>query len=117
MSQLKETLSKLTMKRAAALLGPNGKDLIRAGGRYPIDLDLDVTLTEDLFLLNIDKSLVTIGPPKRPRPGLNFAAAPATSRAAMPAPHWRSFSKKSWHCIWQRPRHPAARPESSPQKN
>ncbi len=72
MSQLKETLSKLTMKRAAALLGPNGKDLIRAGGRYPIDLDLDVTLTEDLFLLNIDKSLVTIRTSERAASGLEL---------------------------------------------
>jgi len=72
MSQLKEPLSKLTLKRAAVLLGPNGKDLIRAGGRYPIDLDLDVTLTEDLFLLNIDKSLVTIRTSERAASGLEL---------------------------------------------
>ncbi len=72
MSQLKETLAKLTMKRATALLGPQGKGLIRAGGRYAIDIDLDITLTEDLFLLNVEKSLVTIKTSERAASGLEL---------------------------------------------
>jgi hypothetical protein len=72
MSQIKETLSKLTLKHATALLGPQGKDLIRTGGRYAIDIDLDVTLTDDLFLLNIGKSLVTIKAAENTASGLEL---------------------------------------------
>lgn len=83
MSQLKETLSKLTMKRATTLLGPQGKDLIRAGGRYAIDLDLDVTLTDELFLLNIEKSLVTIKASEHAASGLELRC----STCAQPCEH------------------------------
>ena len=83
MSQLKEALSRLTMKRAAALLGPHGKDLIRAGGRYAIDLDLDVTLTDELFLLNIEQSLVTIKAAENTPAGLE----PRCSTCAQPCEH------------------------------
>ncbi len=83
MSQLKGALSRLTMKRAAALLGPHGKDLIRAGGRYAIDLDLDVTLTDELFLLNIEQSLVTIKAAENTPAGLELRC----STCAQPCEH------------------------------
>lgn len=67
MTTLKDTLSHLTYTKACKLLGANGARLIRDGGGYDIDLTEQVTLTTDLFQLNLDRAVVTIQlDPSRP---------------------------------------------------
>jgi superfamily II DNA or RNA helicase len=48
---LRDRLSRLTFEKACKLLGPNGKKLIPCGGHWPIKLDEDVYLGDDLFRL------------------------------------------------------------------
>lgn len=51
---LRTRLTRLTLDKAAKLLGPNGKKLIQAGGKYSdIDIDRDVYLRGDLFRLTL----------------------------------------------------------------
>ncbi len=57
---LKDRLSRLTYPRACALLGPEGPKFIRAGGKWEIDLDQNVKLTDDRFTLSLDGAVVTI---------------------------------------------------------
>jgi superfamily II DNA or RNA helicase len=60
MIKLKDALSHMTYTQACKLLGTRGSSLIRAGGKYDIDLTEQVTLTKDLFQLEVDGSVVTI---------------------------------------------------------
>ena len=46
---LKDRLSQLNHYRACQLLGPDGKRLIVAGGKFPVDLQNDVRLKRDRF--------------------------------------------------------------------
>jgi hypothetical protein len=48
---LRDRLSRLTFEKACQLLGPNGKKLIPLGGHWPINLEEDVFLGDDLFRL------------------------------------------------------------------
>lgn len=57
---LKDRLSRLTYPRACTLLGPEGPKLIQAGGKWEVDLDQHVNLTDDCFTLAMDGAVVTI---------------------------------------------------------
>lgn len=57
---LKDKLSRLTYTQACRLLGENGADLIRQGGKYDIVIDEHVYLGADLFRLNVDSAVATI---------------------------------------------------------
>jgi hypothetical protein len=57
---LKETLSLLSYQDAVRMLGPKGPQLLRKGGRYDIDIDLDVRLTDNLYCSSWGDSLVQI---------------------------------------------------------
>ncbi len=59
---LKDRLSRLTYVEACRLLGDQGKELIREGGKYEIDVDEQVHLGEDLFRLKLLDAVVTITP-------------------------------------------------------
>ena len=48
---LKDRLSRLTLSQAQKLLGPNGKELLKEGGKWEIDIAEDVLLGEDRFKL------------------------------------------------------------------
>ncbi len=60
MINLKDKLSHLTYTQACKLLGPEGERLIRKGGKYEIDITEQVTLSNDLFRLNLVEAIVTI---------------------------------------------------------
>jgi len=57
---LKDRLSHLTYREASKLLGPDGERLIRQGGRYPIDMDEQVTWGNDLLKLNLGEAIITM---------------------------------------------------------
>lgn len=57
---LKDKLSYLTYREACRLLGPDGEQLIRAGGKYDIEINENVVLREDLFRINLAEAIVTI---------------------------------------------------------
>ncbi len=59
MQNLKDKLSHLTFRQACKLLGPQGQDLIRVGGKYEIDM-ADVLLRKDLFQLNLGEAVVSV---------------------------------------------------------
>ena len=46
---LKDRLSRLTYRQACKLLGADGEQLIRLGGKWDVDIDQDVYLGGDLF--------------------------------------------------------------------
>jgi hypothetical protein len=60
MKTIKDRLAHLSFRRASQLLGPQGESLLRRGGNYDIDIDLQVTLREDLFRALIGRSVVEI---------------------------------------------------------
>jgi hypothetical protein len=43
MRPIKDRLAHLSFRRACQLLGPQGESLLRRGGKYDIDIDLQVT--------------------------------------------------------------------------
>lgn len=60
MNTLKDILSHLTFRTACKLLGHEGDKLVRRGGQYEIDIEEQVTLSEDVFRLRMGDALVTI---------------------------------------------------------
>jgi hypothetical protein len=76
---LKDRLSHLTYREASKLLGPNGEKLIRQGGKYPIDIDEQVTWEEDLFRLNLGDAVVTFSLNHEKPKSLHFACSECTS--------------------------------------
>ena len=61
MSSLKDVLSHLTFRKACKLLGPDqASGSIRAGGRYDIDIDAQVTFRDDSFRFRIGTALVVL---------------------------------------------------------
>ena len=60
MLNLKDILSHLTYVKACKLLGPQGEKLIRAGGRYDIDLTDQVRLSNSLFRADFGETSVSI---------------------------------------------------------
>ena len=72
---LKDRLSHLTYREASKLLGPDGERLIRQGGRYPIDMDEQVTWGNNLLKLNLGEAIITISlNPESPK-SLRFACS------------------------------------------
>jgi hypothetical protein len=76
---LKDRLSHLTYREASKLLGPEGERLIRQGGKYPIDIDEQVTWERDLFRLNLGDAIVTFSLDHEDRKSLHFACSKCTS--------------------------------------
>ncbi|PXF59403.1 MAG: helicase [Deltaproteobacteria bacterium] len=79
MIKLKDKLSHLTYRQACKLLGPEGPQLIRAGGKYEIDITEQVVLKNDLFRLSLHDAVVTISlrPEKNQR--LHFDCSTCTA--------------------------------------
>jgi len=61
MITLKDKLSHLNYTQACKLLGPEGKKLIMAGGKYDIDIFAQTTLKKNLFRLDLGDAVVSIG--------------------------------------------------------
>lgn len=57
---LKDRLSRLNFTQACKLLGENGQQLIRHGGKCEIDLQEQVYLDGDLFRVKLEDAVVTI---------------------------------------------------------
>lgn len=57
---LKDKLSRLSHVQAVRLLGANGEQLLKLGGKYDIDLTEQVSLTDDRFQLRLPKATVTL---------------------------------------------------------
>src|SRR6266403_1667740 len=55
-----DKLSRLTFLQATKLLGPNGSDLIAAGGKYDIDVTTEVAFDRERFRLAVDSAAVTL---------------------------------------------------------
>lgn len=65
---LKDKLSRLTYREACSLLGPEGEKLIRAGGKYDIEINEHVVLNDDLFRVNLEEAVVTMTlSPEKPK--------------------------------------------------
>ena len=58
--KLFDLLSRLTLRKAAALLGAKGERLIAAGGQWEIDIASQVRFGRDEFRLAVDHSTVTV---------------------------------------------------------
>ncbi len=58
---LGDRLSHLTYAQACKLLAPHGKDLLTAGGAIEVDVDAQVELARDRFVLTLFDAKVTIG--------------------------------------------------------
>ncbi len=82
MIKLKDKLSHLTYRQACKLLGPEGSQLIRAGGKYEIDITEQVVLKNDLFRVSLPDAVVTISlrPEKNQR--LHFDCSACTTACA-----------------------------------
>ncbi|MCC7474724.1 MAG: DEAD/DEAH box helicase [Pirellulales bacterium] len=57
---LKDRLSRLTFAQACKLLGAEGRQIIRRGGKFEIDLNDQVYLEGDLFRVRFPDAIVTI---------------------------------------------------------
>jgi hypothetical protein len=66
MNTFQTKLAHLTFRRACKLLGPEGEKMIRRGGKFEIDIDLQTTLNNGLFRLLLDRSVVEITPDSPP---------------------------------------------------
>lgn len=79
MITLKDILSHLSYSEGCKLLGTDGKRLIMDGGKYEIDIDEQVTFTEQRFELNLPEAVVTIAidPAKKKRLNLSCSACTA----------------------------------------
>lgn len=60
MINLKDELSHLTYRQACKFLGPEGEGLIRAGGKYQIDITEQVVWGDNFLRLNLEDAVVTI---------------------------------------------------------
>jgi len=60
MLTLKDRLSRLTYRQACKFLAPMGEKLIRAGGRFDIDIPAQVTLDRERFRLDLGEAEVII---------------------------------------------------------
>jgi hypothetical protein len=65
-----DILSRLTLRRATALLGAEGGRLITAGGKYDIDIPSQVRFERDTFRLAVEGSTVTLSLSPAVRGGL-----------------------------------------------
>jgi len=75
MFNLKDRLAHLTYREACKLLGPEGENLIRKGGKSDIDLDEQVTWGNNLLRIHIDEAVVAFAlAPDRPK-ALRFSCS------------------------------------------
>jgi hypothetical protein len=78
MNNLKDKLSHLTYREACKLLGPEGEQLIRAGGKCDIEIGENVVLREDFLRVPVEEAVVTmtLSPekPKRLKFGCNICS-------------------------------------------
>ena len=79
MLNLKDILSHLTYRKACKLLGPQGEKIIRAGGKYDVDLVEQVRLNNSLFRLNLGEAVVSIGLDPQKEHRLNFRCSSCTT--------------------------------------
>ncbi len=79
MITLKDKLAHLNYTQACKLLGPEGKQLIMAGGKYDIDIFAQVSLKRDMFLLELGNAsvLITMNPGKAQKLKIECTACPA----------------------------------------
>ena len=82
MIKLKDKLSHLTYRQACKLLGPEGQQLIRAGGKYEIDITEQVVLKNDLFRLSLNDAVVTISLRPERNQRLHFDCSACTTACA-----------------------------------
>ncbi len=57
---LRDRLSRLRFPAACKLLGPEGARLIRAGGKFPIDVGVAVELGDDVLRVHVNGAAVTV---------------------------------------------------------
>ncbi len=57
---LKDRLSHLTYREACKLLGAEGEKLIRQGGKFPVELDEQMTWGDNSLKFNLGEAIVTI---------------------------------------------------------
>ncbi len=57
---LKDKLSRLTFIQASKLLKPHGEKLLHQGGLYEIDLDTDVVLSDEKYLLTLPDASISL---------------------------------------------------------
>jgi len=60
MLTLRDRLSRLTYKKAVKLLGKRGESLLRAGGKYEIDVYSQIEMSRDSFRLHLPDCTVSI---------------------------------------------------------
>ncbi|NLD37271.1 MAG: hypothetical protein GX654_10425 [Desulfatiglans sp.] len=72
MITLKDKLSHLTYIEVCKLLGDEGKNLIRQGGSFEINIDDQVVLNNDMFKLDLIEANVKIGMKPAKNMELNF---------------------------------------------
>lgn len=82
MIKLKDKLSHLTYRQACKLLGHEGPQLIRAGGKYEIDITEQVVLKNDLFRLSLHDAVVTISLRPERNQRLHFDCSACTMACA-----------------------------------
>ncbi len=79
MINLKDRLSQLTYRQACKLLGPEGEQLIRMGGKHDIDIESQVTWEDGLLKINLGEAMVTfLQTPDMPR-SLRFRCSECTT--------------------------------------
>ena len=79
MNNLKDRLSQLTYRQACKLLGPEGEQLIRSGGKYDIDIEEQVIWEDGLLKINFGDAIVTfLLTPEMPR-SLRFTCSECTT--------------------------------------
>ena len=67
MIHLRDKLSHLTYRQASKLLGPEGEQLIREGGKYDFNIEEHVTWEEDVLKIDTGDARVTLSmQPERP---------------------------------------------------
>ena len=82
MLTLKDRLSYLTYREACKLLGPEGEQLIRQGGKYEIDIEEQVTWAENRLRLNLDGATITILLSSENPKALRFVCSQCTKACA-----------------------------------
>ncbi|MFU8856221.1 MAG: DEAD/DEAH box helicase [Deferrisomatales bacterium] len=60
MSTFRERLARLSPPQAVRLLGPRGRELLRAGGKFPVDLESQVRLTGEKLRVELPGAVATV---------------------------------------------------------
>jgi hypothetical protein len=79
MMNLKERLSHLTYREACKLLGPEAERLIRRGGQYDIDIEEQVTWSDNLLKLKLEEATVTFSLTSEKPKALHFSCSRCTT--------------------------------------